>query len=178
MKHHPFSFAILLLTGVAQAHVVLDQPEAPAGSAYRAALRVSHGCAGSPTTAVTVQLPEGLRHVKAQPKPGWTLNIRKARLARPDESHGKPVGEGTVEISWVAQGEANQLQDDWFDEFVLRATLPERTGALWFKVLQRCVQGEQAWTEVPTEGQSGAALKAPAARLRLLPAEGGPHAGH
>lgn len=171
VKNASLAIPLALLAGTAGAHVVLDQREAPAGSSYRAALRVGHGCDGSPTVAVTVLLPEGLRGARPQPKPGWTLAIRKAPLARPYESHGKTIAEGPAEISWTAQGEAHYLQDDWFDEFVLRATLPERPGTLWFKVIQRCVQGESAWTEIPAEGgPAAAALKMPAARLQLLPA--------
>lgn len=155
---------LLALPLLAQAHIVLVQPQAPAGSSYVAQLRVGHGCTGAATTAISVQLPEGLRHAKPQPKPGWTLSLRR-------DAEGR-----LAEISWTAQNEAAQLQDDWFDDFVLRATLPERSGSLWFKVRQQCVRGEQLWSEVPAEGSDASSLKLPAARLELLPAE--PHAGH
>jgi uncharacterized protein YcnI len=176
MKKNRLIALALLAAGAAHAHIVLDQAEAPAGSAYRAALRVGHGCAGSATTAIHVQLPAGLRGAKPQPKPGWTLAVKKAALVKPYESHGRRISEDVVEISWTAQGEANYLQNDWFDEFVLRGSLPEQAGPLWFKITQRCVKGETAWAEIPAEGSDIRGLKAPAALLQVLPAD--PHAGH
>jgi uncharacterized protein YcnI len=161
------SLALLAASPALQAHVTLEQPEAKAGSSYKAVLRVGHGCAGSPTTQITVQLPDGLRGAKPMPKPGWTLSLRKAALAQPYDSHGKTVTEDVVELSWTAQGEANYLQDGWYDEFVLRGQLPQRQGPLWFKVRQRCVQGEWDWAELPVSGDSTQGLKAPAVRLML-----------
>jgi uncharacterized protein YcnI len=38
----------LALTGAAMAHVTLETAEAPAGSYYKAVMRVGHGCEGSP----------------------------------------------------------------------------------------------------------------------------------
>ena len=70
-------------------------------------------------------LPEGLRGAKPQPKEGWTLAIRKTPLAQPYESHGKTIHEDVTEISWTARDEAHFLQDGWYEEFVLRAGLPE-----------------------------------------------------
>ena len=44
MNKYTFAFPLLLLTTLTQAHVVLLDPAAAAGSSYRAALRVGHGC--------------------------------------------------------------------------------------------------------------------------------------
>ena len=44
----------------ALAHITLEQREAPAGSTYKAVMRVGHGCEGSPTIAVRVQIPDGV----------------------------------------------------------------------------------------------------------------------
>lgn len=153
--------------GAARAHVVLDQPEAVAGSAYKAVLRVGHGCAGAPTRALVVTLPAGLRGAHPTPKPGWVLQTRKAALAQPYESHGRRIEEDVVEISWTARSEADYLQDDWADEFVLRGSLPAAAGALWFKVRQVCVGAESDWSELPPSGVSTQGLKFPAARLLL-----------
>ena len=112
---------------------MLDTPRPKPASPSRAALRIGHGCDGKPTRQVIVSLPEGLRGAKPQPKPGWTLQVTKAPLKTPYESHGKPVLEDTVEVRWTANTEADYLQDAWFDEFVLRATAPAQPGVLWFK---------------------------------------------
>ena len=74
-----------------------------------------------------------------------------------------------VEVRWTARNEADYLQDDWADEFVLRGSLPATPGALWFKVRQVCVGAESDWSELPASGISTQGLKFPAARLLLSP---------
>lgn len=140
---------LLALAGSTQAHITLDQPEALAGSNYRAVFKVGHGCDGAATTEIVVTLPEataGLRGAKPMPKPGWTLATRQRLLTPPYESHGKPVTEELAEVRWAANGEASQLQDAWYDEFVLRATLPAEPGSLVFAVRQVCTRGELNWS--------------------------------
>ncbi|MEJ6001073.1 YcnI family copper-binding membrane protein [Paucibacter soli] len=161
---------LLLNAATAQAHVTLEQPEAVAGSAYKAVLRIGHGCEGSATTRVSVLLPPGLRGAKPVPKPGWTLALRREKLATPYESHGRSIGEELAEVSWTARSEEFHLQDDWFDEFVVRGSLPAAPGTLWFKVRQSCVKGEWDWSEVPASGGSTKGLKAPAVRLDVVAA--------
>jgi uncharacterized protein YcnI len=156
----------------AQAHVVLEEPAALAGSSYRAAFRVGHGCAGSPTTGIRVFIPAGVRGAKPMPKAGWTLTTQRAALAQPYDNHGKTVREDVVEISWTVQNPAQALPDDWYDEFVLRATLPAQAGALWFRVLQTCASGQLDWADVPAQGTSTRGMKTPAALLEVLPSGG------
>lgn len=160
----------------AQAHVVFEEPAALAGSSYRAAFRVGHGCAGSPTTGITVFIPAGVRGAKPMPKAGWTLTTQRATLAQPYDSHGKTVREDVVEVRWTAQGPEHALPDDWYEEFVLRATLPEKAGALWFRVLQTCASGQLDWADVPAQGTSTRGMKTPAALLDVLPAGASAHA--
>ena len=161
-----------LSLATAQAHVVLEEPAALAGSSYRASFRVGHGCAGSPTTGIKVVIPAGVRDAKPMPKAGWTLTTQRATLAQPYESHGKTVREDVVEISWTAQNPAQALPDDWYDEFVLRATLPAQAGALWFRVLQTCASSQLDWADIPAQGTSTRGMKTPAALLEVLPGGG------
>lgn len=167
--------ALALALAPASAHVVLEDQAALAGSSYRAAFRVGHGCAGSPTTGIRVFLPAGVRGAKPSPKPGWTLAVRREPLAQPYDSHGKTVREDVVEISWTASGPAHALLDDWYDEFVLRATLPAQAGALWFRVLQTCASGQLDWADIPVQGTSTRGMKTPAVLLEVLPSG---QAGH
>src|SRR5688572_3749351 len=68
MKYFKFVPLCLLLPAIAQAHIMLEQPTAPANSSYKAALLVMHGCDGSPTTRVTVTIPEDIVLTKPMPK--------------------------------------------------------------------------------------------------------------
>lgn len=172
--------AVLLLGAAsAQAHAVLDQPRADSGSAYRAAVRITHGCEGSPTVAVTVRVPEGLRGARPVPKPGWTLSLRRAPLAQPYESHGRRITEGVVEVTWTAATPEARLDDAWTDEFVLRGQLVAPPGPLWFDVLQVCERGRWDWVERPAPGREPRdtrGLRAPSPLLEVLaPAAAGAH---
>lgn len=157
-------------------HVVLDEPSAPAGRSYRATLRVSHGCDGSPTTAIKVLIPAGFQGAKPLPKAGWTLITTLARLDTPYNSHGRTVTEDVAEITWSASTPASWLPDAHFEEFVLRGGLPTAAGTMWFKVLQTCDKGSNAWVDVPAVGTSTKGLKAPAALLEVIDAGAAGHA--
>ena len=167
----------LLLTALcasaAHAHITLDQAAAPAGSSYRAAFKVGHGCDGAATTAITVMLPDGLRGAKPMPKPGWTLTTTRRPLKTPYESHGKPVTDELAEVRWTANTPADALPDAFYDEFVVRASLPAEPGELFFAVRQTCTEGEWHWAEKPSAANPKP--RAPAVKLLVQPAASQPH---
>ncbi len=138
-----------------------------AGAGYRAVFRVGHGCDGSPTTGISVTIPDGFLGAQPMPKPGWTLTTRMAKLAQPLQSHGKTLNEEVQEITWSANGADNYLPAAFYDEFVLRGTAPKAPGALWFKVVQTCENGQNAWVQIPPSGTSTKDLKNPAALLEV-----------
>ncbi len=158
------------------AHVSLEQPAAAAGSAYKAVLRVGHGCDGSATTGITVTLPEGFRAAKPMPKPGWELAVQSAKLATPYDSHGRSVTHDVVSVRWSAATAQAALPDAHYDEFILRGTLPASAGPLWFKVLQQCEKGQHHWADVPASGTSTQGLASPAVLLQVAPAPAAAHA--
>jgi len=160
----------------AAAHVTLEQPQAAAGSIYKAVLRVGHACAGATTTtAITVRLPAGFAGAKPIPKAGWITTVQRAALAQPYESHGRRVTEDVTTVSWQAASPASALSGDFYDEFVVRGQLPESPGMLWFKVLQTCDVGASDWAQVPASGSSVKGLSLPAAPLEIMPAGHGSH---
>ena len=158
----------LLLASGAQAHVTLLDGAAAAGSGYRAALRVGHGCEGAPTTALKVTIPEGFNGAQPMPNAGWTVVTKVGKLAEPYDAHGKKLTEGVQEITWTANSPDTALPDAFYDEFVFRGTTPKKAGALWFKVVQSCTKGANEWVEVPVQGTSTKGLKSPAALLDVL----------
>lgn len=171
------SSALFLCAG-AHAHVTLVTPSAVAGSYHKAVLTIGHGCDGQPTHTVTVRIPAGFQGAKPAPKPGWTVTIRREPLARPYTSHGRTVTEDVTEIVWSARSDEARLPDDQFDEFAVRGQIAAAPGPMWFKVRQDCPAGQLDWNEIPADGgTSTRGLKAPAALLRVEPAEG-EHAHH
>jgi uncharacterized protein YcnI len=162
----------------AQAHIVLSEPKAIAGSYYKATLRVGHGCNGSPTNGVIVQVPAGFQGAKPQPKSGWTIATRKAKLATPYNSHGKTVTEDVVELRWTASNKEAVLPDDQFDEFAFMGRLPDQVGPMWVKVMQTCEIGQNDWSDIPANGTATRGLKTPAALLDVQAAPTHQHHHH
>lgn len=162
---------LLLAARAGFAHIVLAEPAAPAGTSYRATFRVGHGCDGSATTAIKVFIPDGFRGAKPMPKPGWILSTRREKLAQPYDSHGKTITDDVVEVTWTAAGRDHGLPDAWYDEFILRGSLPADEGPRWFRVLQTCEHGQLDWAQIPPSGTSTRGLKTPAVLLEVQPAE-------
>ncbi len=159
--------AICMLAMPAFPHIGLEEKSAPAGSTYKAVFQVGHGCQGSATTGVSVQIPAGFQGAKPYPKAGWTLSTKLGKLAKPYDNHGKQVTEDVTVVSWTAASKEAALRDAYFDEFVLRGKLPEAAGPLWFKVLQTCESGSLDWSDIPAAGASAKGLKSPAALLEV-----------
>jgi len=168
-----YTVGLLLLSNLAQAHVVLQDPAAAAGSSYRAALRVGHGCGNEATTVLRVLIPAGFNAAQPMPKPGWTLGTQTGPLAQPFTLHGTTFTEGVASITWTANSAQDALPSAYYDEFVLRGMTPKQPGPLWFKVQQQCANGRLDWNEVPSSGTSTQGLASPAALLEVLDIQSG-----
>lgn len=159
-----------LIAAPALAHPVFAEKEAVAGGHWAGELRLGHGCDGSPTTSLRVEIPEVLLVVRAQPKPGWTLTFERAPLAQPVAGEGgRMISERVTAVTWTGR-----LTDDQFDMFGLAAKLPDAAGPLAFNVIQTCENGVVAWNEAA--GADGARPAHPPAMLNLTPAA--PRAHH
>ncbi|MDB5945794.1 MAG: hypothetical protein JWQ33_820, partial [Ramlibacter sp.] len=124
-------------------------PVADPGSVYRAVLRVGHGCDGSATTAIAVQLPAGFSDAQPEPRAGWTLSRQGA------------------EVRWTADGRQAALASAATGDFVVSGKLPVTPGPLWLKVQQTCEQGRIDWSQLPARGTSTEGLKTPAVLLQV-----------
>ena len=154
----------------AAAHVTLERRQAPVGSYFKAVFAVPHGCAGSATVKIRVQVPEGVIGIKPMPKPGWTIETVKGKYATEYELHGAKLSEGVKEVVWSG----GKLTDDNYDEFVVSTYLStglKPNSVLYFPVVQECEQGVSRWIDIPAgEGEShGAGSKTPAPGVKLMP---------
>lgn len=170
MSKYLSTTAVLLLLSVnaASAHVTLETQQATTGSTYKAVLRVPHGCEGSATVKLRVQIPEGVIAVKPMPKAGWTLETVKGKYTKAYDYFGTPMSDGVKEVSWSG----GKLLDEHYDEFVFRAYLTADLPAdktLYFPVVQECEKGVDRWIEIPAEGKSADDYKKPAPGVKLLP---------
>lgn len=171
MKTMIFATAIACLAAPAFAHATLEQPEAEAGSYYKAILRVPHGCKGEPTKEVRMTLPDGIYGVKPMPKAGWDLETVEGDYATPYDNHGKIETRGVREVIW-----RGELADGHFDEFVVRGKIGENVAdgsVLSFPTVQICDNGTAEWTEIATPG--GEKPKHPAPSVTILAPHGEGH---
>lgn len=144
---------VLALPPAAFAHVTLEEGEAPAAAIYEGTFSVGHGCDGSPTVAIRVQIPEGVVDVEAEPVPGWELETRTVTYAQPVQVLGQPYSEGIAEIAW----RGGPLPDGTDQRFPFRALLPEAEPGtvIYFPVVQECVEGVSRWIETGADGGQG-----------------------
>jgi uncharacterized protein YcnI len=171
-KIHPcFLFAAAALfcsVPEAVAHVSLERSEASPGAPYKAVFRVPHGCDGSATLKVRLQIPEGVIAVKPMPKPGWQLDVVKGKYEKAYPFfHGVMLSEGVKEVAW-----SGKLLDEHYDEFVVAGYLAETLGTgrtLYFPIVQECEKGVHRWIEIPAAGTKADDYKEPAPGLRLVP---------
>jgi len=159
---------VAVSSSFAFAHVELATESAPIDSFYKAVLTVPHGCEGSPTVRLRVQIPEGVIAVKPMPKAGWQLEIVKGKYENSYDFYGTKLTEGVKEISW-----SGKLPDEYYDEFVFQGKLTDslKPGMLYFPTVQECEKGTERWIEIPAQGKDPESYEHPAPGLKLLPAK-------
>jgi uncharacterized protein YcnI len=159
----------LLFVDPASSHVTLATKEAPVGADYKAVFRVPHGCKGSATVKLSVEVPNGMIAVKPQPKPGWQIEIVKGAYDKPYHLYRSEIAEGVKSVTWFG----GKLPDDYYDEFALVGHLDKglQPGSrLYFPVVQTCEQGVERWVEIPDDSHSTERPHFPAPFVHLLPA--------
>jgi uncharacterized protein YcnI len=171
VSYSPFLVAATMLAvSSASAHISLENRQATIGEGYKAVFMVPHGCAGSATIKIRVQIPEGVIAVKPMPKAGWNVGVIKGKYSGEYDYHGAKSSEGVKEVVWSG----GKLTDDNYDEFVISTFLtsalkPNTT--LYFPTVQECEQGVSRWIDIPEEGHAanGDEGKSPAPGVKLMP---------
>lgn len=165
------------LAGAASAHVGVTPSDTAAGSYTVLTFSVPHGCDGSPTTEVAIQVPEGINTVTPSRSPFYDLDQTIDQLAEPIAgSHGEEITERTSVVTYTA---TTPLPDGQRDTLELSVQLPEDAEGetLAFPVIQTCEEGETAWTEVAADGQSEDDLESPAPTVTVTAAGDDAHGG-
>ena len=155
--------AAAALPAVASAHIVFATAQAQAGSSFVGALRVGHGCNGSATVSLRVEIPDGVMGARPQAKPGWTVHIERTPLKTPVPGEGGKMQTDRVSaITWTGM-----LPDDEFDDFAVQLKLPKTAGVLYFPAVQTCQSGQAVWKDIPAAGQAWHDVPHPAPVLTL-----------
>ncbi len=149
-------------TGSASAHVTVTPSDTAAGAYAILTFSVGHGCEGSPTTGIRIQIPEGINAVTPTRNDLYEVTKQPEKLEPPvTDPHGNELTERVATVTYTARA---PLPDGYRDAFELSLQLPEDAAGetLAFPVIQTCEQGETGWTEIPAEGQDEAELESPA----------------
>ena len=83
---------------------------------------VPHGCDGSPTTEVTIQIPEQINAVTPTRNPLWEVDKQVEQLDPPvTDAHGNKITERVATVTYTAK---TPLPDGYRDAFELSLQLP------------------------------------------------------
>jgi len=136
----------------ASAHVSVNASSAAAGSYTVLTFSVGHGCEGSPTTTLSIDIPEAITSVTPTVNPNW--DVSKVSADASDtvvDGHGESSASRTGQIVYTAK---TPLLEGFRDTFELSMQLPADAAGetLAFPVLQTCEVGETQWNEIASEG--------------------------
>jgi uncharacterized protein YcnI len=151
----------LSLAGPASAHVTVTPDTTAANASAVLTFSAGHGCEGSPTTSIEIQIPEEILSVTPTRNPYWDVEKKMVALDEPvTDAHGNTVSERVGSVVYTAN---DPLPDGVRDTFDLSLTLPDAAGStLAFPTVQKCEQGQTGWIEIPAEGQDPHELESPA----------------
>jgi periplasmic copper chaperone A len=161
----------LALATAASAHITTDPAVGPSDGYATIAFQVPHGCEGSPTTQVRIQIPPSVPSVTPAVHPLWEVDTKKGKKD-PVELHGEQITRGVSEVIYTAR---RPLPPDRLALLPISVKLPAgKPGEpVYFPTIQTCSKGETRWIQIPAEGESEEDLESPAPAVTLQAAEGG-----
>lgn len=133
----------------ASAHIHVTPEESDAGASTRLTFSFSHGCDGSPTTALVFDLPDGIDGVTPVLDGAWTIQ----RVTGDD---GIPTQLTYTAVTPVEDGTSASVAID-----VIFASSVSGSDVA-FAVRQECVTGANDWSEVAAAGETEDDLESPA----------------
>jgi uncharacterized protein YcnI len=141
----------LLIAGPASAHIHTDPEAVEAGSDATVGFIVEHGCEGSPTTKVEIQMPDGFTDIAGVDAAGFTSSVS----------------------GQVVTFSGGTLPDKTEQAFQVSFTAPDQAGEVPVKLIQTCEEGSLDWIETQAPGEEEPEHPAPV----LTITEGAPTSG-
>jgi periplasmic copper chaperone A len=135
--------ASLAFPAAAAAHVTVQPDTVPAGGFVRLDVRVPNEMDNADTTKLQLRLPNGFAEASYEPNPGWTVQVKKTKLAEPIKTDDGEVTEQVSEITWTGHGPEGRIPPGAFKDFGLSVQVPGKPGdKLTFKALQTYSNGK------------------------------------
>ncbi len=156
----------------ASAHIDIDPSSTAAGSYAVLSLALPHGCDGSPTTSISISIPESVVSVTPTVNPGWTVAKTAVDLAKPiTDEEGNTI---STRIGRVVYTAITPMEDGLRTTFDLSVPLPADAAGktLEFPVLQTCVTGSTTWDQHAVEGKAEPEHPAPSIVVTAAVADG------
>jgi len=158
--------AAVVGSGVASAHVTVQEDSVAAGEFAVVTIAVPHGCEESPTTQVRIQMPETIPGVTPTINAGWDVEKVMETLAEPIQGEHGEITERVSEVVYTAK---TPLPDGYRDTFALSIKVPDdASGLMFFPTVQLCEVGESGWIEIPADGQDPFELEKPSPFVNVV----------
>jgi uncharacterized protein YcnI len=133
----------LAAPAAAQAHVSIHPNELPVGSFTTMEIRVPNEMEKANTVKLAVQFPPGFLDVSPEYMPGWSVEVKTTKLAKPVQTDDGEVTEQVKQVTWTGQGEQGRIPPEQFLSFPISTEIPGKAGEeLSFKTLQYYDNGE------------------------------------
>lgn len=161
----------LAVPALAEGHVTIQPPEAPAGSFTRLDVRVPNETDNANTIKVEVELPDGFYFASYEPVPGWSVDVKTKKLDEPVEiEEGFEATEEVTNLTFEAEDGAG-VPPGAFQDFGLSVLIPDAVGeTLTFPAVQTYDDGEVVRWVGPADAEE------PAATVTVEAGEGDHHA--
>ncbi|MDD7929184.1 DUF1775 domain-containing protein [Microbacterium sp. NM3R9] len=155
----------LALPLAASAHVHVTPEEVAANGSTRIDFAFSHGCDGSPTTALVVDIPAEAQGATPVVDGAWTITTEAGESGIP------------TRITYTA---VTPVPDAYAASAGMNVIFPGSAEgeSFAFPVTQQCEAGEAAWVEIAEDGQDPHDLEYPAPVVVVGAAADTEHGGH
>jgi uncharacterized protein YcnI len=139
----------------AAAHVVVKPDKANVGAFQTFSIGVPVE-KDIPTIGIRLQIPEGLKHVTPNVKPGWQVTVNK---------QGEGEAAVVTEIVWTG----GLIPAGQRDEFAFSAQVPTKEGPILWKAYQ-IYQGNTvvAWDQAPNKEQKDFSVNGPYSQTQVI----------
>ncbi len=129
----------------ASAHVSASSDSTAPGGRALVTFSMSHGCEGSATTVVTIDIPESIATVAPTVYAGWSVEKVMVPLDEPIETEYETLTERVGQVVYTATDAP--LEDGYRAAFDLQLTLPEGEAGerIEFPTTQTCEVGTATW---------------------------------
>lgn len=157
----------LALPTAAQAHISLHPNTTPTGAFATLDVRVPNEEDKPNTIKVDMQVPPGFLDASTGYLPGWTVEVKTRKLAKPVTTPNGTVDTEVAEIVWTGDGKQGKIPPHSFLNFPISVKIPGKAGdALTFKTVQSYDDGKVArWIGPPSADM-------PAPTINVTPAGG------